>query len=83
MPLKDTQTFSSVSMRKVKLKEAPGPGVQHYPTEEAYLKFTNIHPVTKVQFPCLFPAHRIILCGLHQNVIPFCLSPPLPGFCSD
>lgn len=82
MPLKDTQTFSSVSMRKFKLKEAPGPGVQSYPTAEAYLKFANIHPVTKVLYH-LFSAHRVVLCSLHQNVIPFYLSPPLPGFCSD
>lgn len=59
MPLKDTQTFSSVSLRKFKLKEAPGPGVQHYPTAEAYLKFTNIRPVTKVLYLHLFSARRI------------------------
>lgn len=72
MPLKDTQTFSSVSLRKFKLKEAPGPGVQHYPTAEAYLKFTNIRPVTKVLYLHLFSARRIALCSLHQNVVPFC-----------
>lgn len=68
---------------KSQAKRGTWPRSTALPNRRSLFEIHKIHPVTKVLFLCLFPAHGIILCGLHQNVIPFCLSPPLPGFCSD